>query len=79
MFLKGLRSFEVYAAKPFAFMICKARVPGRQFMQNLDSLSRREAGFIEPMECLAVTKLPEGPDWTYEIKLDGYRETPPSR
>jgi bifunctional non-homologous end joining protein LigD len=25
------------------------------------------------MECLPVTKLPEGPDWTYEIKLDGYR------
>jgi DNA ligase D-like protein (predicted ligase) len=29
--------------------------------------------FIEPMECLAVSKLPEGPDWVYEIKLDGYR------
>jgi bifunctional non-homologous end joining protein LigD len=25
------------------------------------------------MECLAVTKLPHGPDWVYEIKLDGYR------
>jgi ATP-dependent DNA ligase len=25
------------------------------------------------MECLAVTKLPEGPAWLYEIKLDGYR------
>jgi DNA ligase D-like protein (predicted ligase) len=25
------------------------------------------------MECLGVTKLPEGPEWTYEIKLDGYR------
>lgn len=29
--------------------------------------------FIEPMECLAVTKLPDGADWAYEIKLDGYR------
>jgi DNA ligase D-like protein (predicted ligase) len=29
--------------------------------------------FIEPMECLAVSKLPEGTDWVYEIKLDGYR------
>lgn len=29
--------------------------------------------FIESMECLGVTKLPEGPDWTYEIKLDGFR------
>jgi ATP-dependent DNA ligase len=29
--------------------------------------------FIEPMECLAVSKLPDGPEWVYEIKLDGYR------
>ena len=29
--------------------------------------------FIEPMECLLVSKLPEGPEWAYEIKLDGYR------
>jgi len=25
------------------------------------------------MECLAVSKLPDGPQWVYEIKLDGYR------
>jgi ATP-dependent DNA ligase len=31
------------------------------------------AGFVEPMQCLAVAKLPEGPDWKYEIKFDGYR------
>jgi hypothetical protein len=30
-------------------------------------------GFLEPMECLPVRKLPEGPSWTYEIKLDSYR------
>jgi ATP-dependent DNA ligase len=29
--------------------------------------------FVEPMQCLALAKLPEGPDWEYEIKLDGYR------
>lgn len=29
--------------------------------------------FIEPMECLAVPKLPDGPQWVWEIKLDGYR------
>ena len=42
-------------------------------MRSLRSLPSREAGFIEPMECLAVPKLPDGPDWVYEIKLDGYR------
>jgi bifunctional non-homologous end joining protein LigD len=30
-------------------------------------------GFIESMECLPVSKIPEGSEWTYEIKLDGYR------
>jgi DNA ligase D-like protein (predicted ligase) len=25
------------------------------------------------MECLPVTKLPQGPEWSYEIKLDGFR------
>jgi bifunctional non-homologous end joining protein LigD len=25
------------------------------------------------MDCLGVTVLPEGPEWSYEIKLDGYR------
>jgi bifunctional non-homologous end joining protein LigD len=30
-------------------------------------------GFIETMDCLAVPKIPEGPEWTYEIKLDGFR------
>ena len=30
-------------------------------------------GFIEPMLLLRTEKLPEGPDWAYEIKLDGYR------
>jgi ATP-dependent DNA ligase len=25
------------------------------------------------MECLAVSKLPDGPNWLWEIKLDGYR------
>jgi ATP-dependent DNA ligase len=35
--------------------------------------SRKPANFIEPMECLPVSKLPEGAQWVYEIKLDGYR------
>jgi len=25
------------------------------------------------MECLAVPKLPDGSQWVYQIKLDGYR------
>ena len=36
-------------------------------------LAPAKATFIESMECLAVASIPEGPEWTYEIKLDGYR------
>jgi ATP-dependent DNA ligase len=42
-------------------------------MRSLRSLPSREAGFVEPMECLAVPKLPSGPEWVYEIKLHGHR------
>jgi ATP-dependent DNA ligase len=45
------------------------RVDGK----GLDSLPKREATFIEPMECLAVTKPPNGSQWLWELKLDGYR------
>jgi ATP-dependent DNA ligase len=38
-----------------------------------ETRARRPARFVEPMQCPAVAKLPEGPDWEYEIKFDGYR------
>ena len=31
-----------------------------------------KARFFEPMLLLAVPKLPEGPEWQLELKLDGY-------
>ena len=42
-------------------------------MARPSQLPHHEAGFIEPMECLPVASVPEGPDWSYELKLDGYR------
>jgi ATP-dependent DNA ligase len=35
--------------------------------------SKARAAFIEIMDCLLVSKIPEGPQWTYEIQLEGYR------
>src|SRR5689334_13777211 len=32
-----------------------------------------KASFIEPMLCLSSSSLPAGPEWQYELKLDGYR------
>jgi len=45
----------------------------REMRARLDSLPKTEASFIEPMECLSVSKLPGGDQWIWEIKLDGYR------
>jgi bifunctional non-homologous end joining protein LigD len=40
---------------------------------RLQSLPKKPAAFVEPMECEPVTQLREGQQWVYEIKLDGYR------
>jgi bifunctional non-homologous end joining protein LigD len=34
---------------------------------------RKAPAFVTPMAALAVKKLPEGDDWLYELKWDGYR------
>jgi len=47
--------------------------PNPSLTKQLDSLPFRAASFTEPMECLAVAKLQDGPGWVYELKLDGYR------
>src|SRR6266481_4189508 len=59
-------------------LICPAFVFLRNAMERkiqarLASLPRTQASFIEPMECLSVSKLPEGLEWIWEIKFDGYR------
>jgi ATP-dependent DNA ligase len=40
---------------------------------NLARLPRHKAEFMEPMDCAPVSKLPDGSQWVFEIKLDGYR------
>src|SRR5579864_3727587 len=45
----------------------------KQIRARLNSLPRTKASFIEPMECLAVSQLPQDASWIWEIKLDGYR------
>jgi ATP-dependent DNA ligase len=53
-----------------AFVFLK-NVMQRKMQARLASLPRTEASFIEPVECLSVSKLPEGATWIWEIKLDG--------
>ena len=46
----------------------------RRAAQGVRSPEKEESPrFIEPMAALSVSTLPEGPEWSYELKLDGYR------
>ena len=38
-----------------------------------EMVSARTQRFITPMLLLRKERLPEGPEWLYELKLDGYR------
>ncbi len=41
--------------------------------EELKNLPEREPRFLEPMKPEAVRELPQGADWLYEAKLDGFR------
>jgi bifunctional non-homologous end joining protein LigD len=41
--------------------------------KSLQALPQAKIRFIEPMYALSVQKLPEGKEWLYEVKFDGYR------
>jgi DNA ligase D-like protein (predicted ligase) len=41
--------------------------------KSLRALPKAKIRFIEPMYALSVQKLPEGKEWLYEVKFDGYR------
>ena len=46
----------------------------RRTAQDVRARDKRQTpSFVTPMAALAVDVLPEGPDWSYELKLDGYR------
>ena len=42
-------------------------------VNRLAALPKRKATFISPMDCAPVSKVPDGGQWLFEIKLDGYR------
>lgn len=57
----------------------RARRRDGKFLHNRDCSrissmpAKSTLAFIEPQRCLLVQNLPEGEDWLYEIKWDGFR------
>src|SRR5829696_621468 len=41
--------------------------------KELNTTDRPQLAFIEPMQVAPVRELPDGGQWTYEVKFDGYR------
>jgi DNA ligase D-like protein (predicted ligase) len=41
--------------------------------KDFSALPSAKVRFVEPMYALTVQKLPQGQEWLYEMKLDGYR------
>ena len=50
-----------------------ARARDAIWQSNRSNAPRATLRFVEPMHCKLAATLPEGREWTYEIKYDGYR------
>jgi hypothetical protein len=55
--------------------LCKLKLSNhlRLLTRKKSILSRERLQFVEPMYARAVQQLPEGKDWLYEVKFEGYR------
>src|SRR5206468_971425 len=60
---------QIAAARDATWHSNRTSVPG----VNLDALPASDMKFVEPMLAKPISELPEGPNWQYEIKWDGYR------
>jgi ATP-dependent DNA ligase len=67
--LSGPTMVQIAEARDATWHSNRTTVPGI----DLDQLPRSETAFVEPMLAKPVSELPEGVNWQYEIKLDGYR------
>jgi ATP dependent DNA ligase domain len=67
--------FLIFLAHPFQIQFnCPLNPnPGKSVTLANMPAPRMKASFIEPMLLLRTATLPEGDEWLYELKLDGYR------
>ncbi|MET1084650.1 MAG: hypothetical protein ABWY12_16630, partial [Burkholderiales bacterium] len=54
-------------------MTTKKKKRGTPPKTSRSTPQRTSPVFITPMAAQVVKRLPEGDDWTYELKFDGYR------
>ncbi len=64
---------RVLKAVPAGDALTSAPVKARRGAAEPDLFADRMPSRIEPCLALLQSKAPEGPDWAYEVKWDGYR------
>jgi bifunctional non-homologous end joining protein LigD len=67
--LTGRTMQQIAGDKSVQWHSNRTSIPGL----DLDKLPQSEMRFVEPMLAKPVDELPEGANWQYEVKLDGYR------
>src|SRR6185312_14600425 len=55
--------------RKLAQLLVEGKIPNETF----EEWNREFPRFIKPMTATLVQTVPEGQDWMYEVKLDGYR------
>src|SRR5581483_7008082 len=68
-----LKSVHLFSADTIGSSVWENQRLGTMARWAVRARTVRIPSFIPPMELLAVTPLPEGRDWSYEVKLDAYR------
>ena len=58
-------------------IVCRGKKNAKKKAPDLPPLDPVPAR-VDPCLATLVDKLPQGPDWTYEVKWKGYRLTSPS-
>jgi DNA ligase D-like protein (predicted polymerase)/DNA ligase D-like protein (predicted ligase) len=80
--LEGLRDASTLRFEPEALLkrvstLGDLMAPVLTMQQTLPGtpvpVRAKSVAFVEPMLLETTSQLPEGPDWLYELKLDGYR------
>jgi hypothetical protein len=64
----GLSAHELLSTNVIRAIVCATPFSGGY--ARIVSIAKAKVGLVEPMLAVAVTKLREGPAWSYELKFD---------
>ena len=66
-------TYDVEEAGPFSQTQRRVSMRRRQAAKSTERTNRSHPTFVAPLTATSIDTLPEGDEWLYEVKLDGYR------